>query len=179
MFAGDKTKLHSLLLKATDHGIFTLSPTAVAWINRDRLIVEIIEHPHVVVALWWNALQRAAILRERITSIGRRGAYARIAHLLCEMYERLRLAGETVDHNYMLPVTQAELGDALGMSEVYANRMLRRLQGERLILYDQRVLRIPDLDALKSAAAFDPRYLHLDGAPQAVRDRVSAQRFMA
>jgi len=178
MFAGDKTELHSLLLKATDHGIFTLSPTAVAWINRDRLIVEIIEHPHVVVALWWNALQRAAILRERITSIGRRGAYARIAHLLCEMYERLRLAGETVDHNYMLPVTQAELGDALGMSEVYANRMLRRLQGERLILYDQRVLRIPDLDALKSAAAFDPRYLHLDGAPQAVRDAVSAQRFM-
>jgi len=178
MFAGDKTELHSLLLKATDHGIFTLGPTAIAWTNRDRLIVEIIEHPHVVVALWWNALQRAAILRERITSIGRRGAYARIAHLLCEMYERLRLAGETVDHNYMLPVTQAELGDALGMSEVYANRMLRRLQGERLILYDQRVLRIPDLDALKSAAAFDPRYLHLDGAPQAVRDAVSAQRFM-
>ena len=89
----------------------------------------------VALHLWWNALQREAILRERITAIGRRGAYARVAHLLCEIFERLRLVGETVDHSYRLPVTQAELGDALGLSEVHANRMLRRLQSERLIVY--------------------------------------------
>lgn len=178
MFPGDKTELHSLLLKATDHGIFTLGPTTIARIDRDRLIAEIVDHPHVTLALWWNALQREAILRERITAIGRREAYARVAHLLCEMFERLRLVGETVDHNYTLPVTQAELGDALGISEVYANRMLRRLQSEKLIVYDNRKLRIPDLDALKRAAEFDERYLHLDGAPQAVRDTGSARLLM-
>ena len=176
MFPGDKTKLHSLLLKATDHGIFTLGPTTVAWINRDRLIVELTEHPHVAVALWWNALQRAAILRERITAIGRRDAYARVAHLLCEMFERLRLVGETVDHHYRLPVTQAELGDALGMSKVHTNRMLRHLQNEGLIINDHRMLRIPNLDALKATAEFDARYLHLDGAPHAVRDALSTPR---
>lgn len=178
MFPGDKTELHSLLLKATDHGIFTLGPTTIARIDRDRLIAEIVDHPHVTLALWWNALQREAILRERITAIGRREAYARVAHLLCEMFERLRLVGETVDHNYTLPVTQAELGDALGISEVYANRMLRRLQSEKLIVYGNRRLRIPDLDALKRAAEFDERYLHLDGAPQAVRDTGSARLLM-
>src|SRR5271156_5156757 len=163
MFPGDKTELHSLLLKATDHGIFTLGPTTIARIDRDRLIAEMIDHPHVAVALWWNALQRGAILRERITAIGRRDAYARVAHLLCEMFERLRLVGETAYHRYMMPVTKAELGDALGISEVYANRMLRRMQSERLIVYDHRILRIPDLEALKRAAEFDARYLHLDG----------------
>ena len=176
MFPGDKTELYSLLLKASDHGIFTLGPTTNARIDRDRLIAEMFDHPHVTVALWWNALQREAILRERITAIGRRDAYARVAHLLCEMFERLALVGETVDHNYKLPVTQAELGDALGLSEVYANRMLRRLQNEKLIVSDRRILRIPDLDALKVAAAFDARYLHLDGAPQAVRNALSAAR---
>ncbi|MGC2413172.1 MAG: helix-turn-helix domain-containing protein [Stellaceae bacterium] len=60
--------------------------------------------------------------------IGRRDAHARIAHLFCEIFERLRLVGETVDHRYMLPVTQVELADAQGMSEVHANRMLRRLR---------------------------------------------------
>ncbi|HYP36920.1 MAG TPA: Crp/Fnr family transcriptional regulator, partial [Stellaceae bacterium] len=123
------------------HGIFTLGPTTIARIDRDRLIGEIIDHPNVTIALWWNALQREAILRERITAIGRRDAYARVAHLLCEMFQRLRLVGETVDQRYMLPVTQAEMGDALGISEVYANRMLRRLQNEKLIVYDQRVVR--------------------------------------
>ena len=48
--------------------------------------------------------------------------------------------------------------------------MLRRLQSEKLIVYGNRRLRIPDLDALKRAAEFDERHLHLDGAPQAVRD---------
>src|SRR5271165_7088479 len=95
------------------------------------------------------------------------------------MFERLRLVGETADHHYRLPLTQAELGDALGISEVYANRMLRRLQNERLIVSHQRILRIPNLDALKRAAAFDARYLHLDGAPQAVRDALSSPRRVA
>ena len=118
------------------------------------------------------------ILRERVTASGRRDAYARVAHLLCEMFERLRLVGETVDHNYRLPVTQAELGDALGMTEAYANRMLRCLLAEKLIINDRRRLRIPNLDALKAAAAFDARYLHLDGAPQAVRDALSSRRLV-
>ena len=96
MFPGDKTELYSLLLKTTDHGIFALGPTTIARINRDRLIAKMMDHPRVTVALWWNALQREAILRERITAIGRRDAYARVAHLLCEMFERLRLVGETV-----------------------------------------------------------------------------------
>src|SRR6516165_8778856 len=30
MFAGDKTELHSLLFKATAHGLFTLGPTTIA-----------------------------------------------------------------------------------------------------------------------------------------------------
>jgi DNA-binding Lrp family transcriptional regulator len=67
-------------------------------------------------------------------------------------------------HNYRLPVTQAELGDALGISEVHANRMLRRLQDEKLIVSERQTMRIPDPKALKAAAAFYPRYLHLDGA---------------
>ena len=57
--------------------------------------------------------------------------------------------------------------------------MLRRLQNEKLIVSDQRMVRIPDLDALKAAATFDARYLHLDGAPQAVRDALSAQNRVA
>jgi DNA-binding GntR family transcriptional regulator len=78
----------------------------------------------------------------------------------------------------MLPITQVELGDALGISEVHVNRMLRRLQNERLIAADHRVLHIPDLEALKTAAAFDARYLHLDGAPQRVRDALSRSRLL-
>jgi CRP-like cAMP-binding protein len=173
MFPGDMTELHGLLLSAADHGILALGPTTIARLDHDRLVSEIIEHPLVNVALWWSSLQQTAILRERIAVIGRRDAHARIAHLLCEIFERLRLVGETADHHYLLPLTQVELADALGLSEVHANRMLRRLQQEQLIGADHRSIRIPNLAALKAAAAFDARYLHLDGASPSLLDRLS------
>lgn len=178
MFPGDMTELHGLLLKASDHGIFCLGPTTIARLDRDRLIREIIDHPDVTVALWWSALQQEAILRERLTSLGCRDAYARVAHLLCEMFERLRLVGETVDHTYILPINQVELGDALGISEVHVNRMLRRLASEQLIAVEHRRLSIPDLELLEEAAAFDAAYLHLDGAPQEVLDALSRSRLL-
>lgn len=176
IFPGDQTELDNVPLQSTDHGIFALHPTAIAWIDHDRFISELTDHPRVAAALERSARQRVAILRERITSLGRRDAYARVAHLLCEMFERLSLVGEVVDYSYRLPVTQAELGDTLGLSEVHANRMLRRLERERLIVYEGRHLRIPDLDALREAAGFSPTYLHLNGTPQAVRDALPSGR---
>lgn len=176
IFPGDETELHSVPIEVADHGIFALDRTAIAWIARDRLTGELTDHPRVADAFARSALQRLAILRERITSLGRRDAFARVAHLLCELFERLRLVDEAADHNYRLPVTQAELGDALGLSEVHTNRMLRRLQSERLIVYEGRHLRIRDLDALKEAAAFSPSYLNLNGAPQAARDALPVSR---
>jgi CRP-like cAMP-binding protein len=176
IFPGDQTEFDNVPLQSTDHGIFALAPTAIAWIDHDRFFSELTVHPLVAGAFERSARQRVAILRERITSLGRRDAYARVAHLLCEMFERLGLVGEAVDYNYRLPVTQAELGDTLGLSEVHANRMLRRLERERLIVYEGRYLRIPDLDALKEAAGFSPTYLDPNSTFQAVGDALPSSR---
>jgi CRP-like cAMP-binding protein len=173
MFAGDMTELHGLLLHSTDHGILALGATIIAWLDHERLLRETVNHPFVSLALWWNSLQRIAILRERIAVIGRRHAYARIAHLLCETFERLRLIGEATDPHYLLPMTQVEVADALGISEIHANRMLRRLQREQLIRADHRSIQIPDITALKTAGEFDGRYLHLDGVSASVLRQLS------
>lgn len=119
---------------------------------------ELADHPRVATAFERGARQKLAIPRERITSLGRRDAFARVAHLLCELFERLSVVGETVGHDYRLPVTQSQLADTLGLSEVHANRILRRLEREGLIIYERRQLRIRDLNALKEAAVFSPTY---------------------
>jgi CRP-like cAMP-binding protein len=167
MFAGDMIEPYGVLLRRTDCGIVTTGPTAVAWLDHDRLLGEIGERPSVSLALAWSWLQQTAILRERIAVIGRRDTHARIAHLLCEIFERLQLIGEAATDHFTLPLTQIELADALGVSEVHANRMLRQLQRERLVTADHRSIRIPDTAALRAAAAFDNGYLHLQGAPAA------------
>jgi DNA-binding transcriptional regulator LsrR (DeoR family) len=62
---------------------------------------------------------------------------------------------------FSLPVTQTEIGDALGLSTVHVNRTLQELRGENLIALRGGSLTVPDWEALKEAGEFDPTYLHL------------------
>jgi transcription initiation factor IIE alpha subunit len=66
-------------------------------------------------------------------------------------------------HRCELPVTQAELADALGLSTVHVNRSLQELRAKRLITLRGSILTVQDWAGLKEVAEFDPTYLHLDG----------------
>ena len=84
-----------------------------------------------------------------------------MAHLLCELFTRLRAVGMTSDDACELPVTQEELGDALGLSTVHVNRTLMQVRGEGLIEFQGGRLTILDWKGLAEAAQFDATYLHL------------------
>src|SRR5215207_3904321 len=71
--------------------------------------------------------------RFRRQDVGRRDAYARISHVLCEVYVRLRAVGLANGQAFEMPITQAELGDATGMSTVHVNRTLQELRRDGLI----------------------------------------------
>jgi DNA-binding IclR family transcriptional regulator len=60
-----------------------------------------------------------------------------------------------------LPMTQTELGDAMGLSTVHVNRMLQELRAAGLITLKAGSLVVLDWEGLKHAGEFDPAYLHL------------------
>ena len=84
--------------------------------------------PRIASAFWRDTLVEAAIFREWTTNVGRREAYARLAHVLCELVVRMRAVGLAEDHRCELPMTQAELADATGISTVHVNRTLQELR---------------------------------------------------
>jgi CRP-like cAMP-binding protein len=94
-------------------------------------------------------------------NVGRREAYGRTAHLLCEMVSRLRAVGLVQNDTCELPITQSELGDAMGLSTVHVNRTLQDLRAAGLISLKGGSLSVLDWDGLKHAGEFDPTYLHL------------------
>ncbi|RWP96594.1 MAG: Crp/Fnr family transcriptional regulator [Mesorhizobium sp.] len=118
------------------------------------------QRPRVATAFWRSTLIDAAIYREWVTNVGRRDAYARTAHMLCELIVRLRFAGRIEDHVADLPITQAALGDAVGLSAVHVNRTLQALRGDGLIATSGTKLRALDWPGLVRAGDFDPTYLH-------------------
>ena len=107
-------------------------------------------------------LFQAALQHERVVSLGRRAAIERMAHLLCELHARLRMVGLADEKSFPLPLTQADLGEALGLSSVHVNRTLQELRGAGLIALRDRRLTILDDRGLRAVALFDPTYLHLD-----------------
>ena len=118
-------------------------------------------HPRVTQALLWEQLVTVAIQRQWTLCLGRLSAFERVAHLLCELFLRLRGVGLAANGACELPVTQIDLSDATGLTPVHVNRTLQELRGAGLVRLGDKKLVIPDLRALQDAAQFNPNYLHL------------------
>lgn len=159
---GDLCDLHIFVLREMDHSLGAITPVTLAQIPRQAFEEITLKHPRITQALWWESLVSAAIQREWTVNTGQRDALERVAHLLCELFHRLRAVGLADDDTCDLPVTQTDLADATGLSPVHVNRTLQDLRRDGLIELKGRVLRIPDLDGLMRAALFNPNYLHLN-----------------
>jgi CRP-like cAMP-binding protein len=159
---GDIPDLQSLHLKVLDNSLGTISPCKVGFIQHDVVRHLCERHPRITSAFWRETLVDASIFREWIINVGRREAINRVAHLLCEMLIRMRAVGLARDHACDLPITQAELGDATGLSTVHVNRTLKELRAANLIRLEGGRLTVLNWEELKQVGDFDPTFLHLE-----------------
>lgn len=166
---GDIPDLQSLHLPVLDHNLAALTPLTAGFIHHDAVHEVSARFPRITGALWRDTLVDAAILRERIVSIGQRDGLTRTAHFLCEIFMRLAAVGLASDRATAMPITQVEIADALGLSPVHMNRMVRELRERRLVTLDGQRLEILDWDALARLGDFDPTFLHLDPGDRARR----------
>jgi CRP-like cAMP-binding protein len=159
---GDIPDLQSLHLKVLDCSIRTLTQCRVGFITHDDLRDICTRYPRIAAAFWRETLIEGAIFREWVMNVARREAYNRMAHLFCEMLTRLRAVGLVEDHACVLPITQSEFADAMGITNVHVNRVLQQMRADGLIELKGDRLFVPDWDRLKEAGEFDPTYLHLE-----------------
>jgi CRP-like cAMP-binding protein len=158
---GDICGLNVLCLPVTDYSIATLTPSRVAELSRESFEAIAADYPQVARAFWCQALVTASIQREWTVSLGQRTAFERIAHLFCELFWRLRAIGLTDGDTCVVPLTQIDLGAAVGLSTVHVNRSIQQLRGAGLITWQSKTLVIHNLEALQQAAFFNPNYLYL------------------
>lgn len=159
---GDLCDHNVFILPAMDHHIATLTQVTVAELSQETFERITLDHPRITRALWWETLVNAAVQRQWTVNLGHRDAGERMAHLFCELFHRLKGVGMTVQNSCELPLTQAEIGEALGLSAVHVNRTLQELRAAKLIALRGKILTIPDLGALMRAGLFTPGYLHME-----------------
>ncbi|HLL30023.1 MAG TPA: Crp/Fnr family transcriptional regulator [Allosphingosinicella sp.] len=164
---GEFLDLQNALLGTADHHVQALTRCEVALVGVPALEALTAAHPILARAMWIDTLIDAAIFREWIVNIGRRDSISRIAHLLCEFALRLRAAGLAEEQRYELPMTQEQLADAVGLTPVHVNRVLKQLGRMKLIERDKRAINIADWKGLREVGDFNSRYLHFEAGAAA------------
>jgi CRP-like cAMP-binding protein len=165
-FAGDFVDLHAFTLKRLDHNLVTLTRCRIAAFPHERLKSLLERWPHLARVYWLMTNIDAAIHREWTVSLGQRSALGRMAHLFCEIRERLSVVGLVDGNSYEYPLTQQQLSECLGMTPVHINRTLQELRRRNLIKAHKRRVTIPDLRALQELGDFDADYLYLEKRPR-------------
>jgi CRP-like cAMP-binding protein len=159
---GDMGDLPSVVSPKAGWGLAALTRTTILRVPHEQLRRIAAEHPAIAEAFWRDCVADSSIFSEWVVNVGRRSAFVRIAHLFCEMAIRYQQAEQGDRCSYDLPITQADLADATGLTSVHVSRVLKELRTRALVTAQGGRVTIPDWDALVAVADFDESFLLLD-----------------
>lgn len=160
---GDFLGLRSVLLRTSDHSFEPITDIQAAEVYAADLLTAFADTPRLATAIFWAASRDEAMVVEHLVNVGHRDAEARVAHFLLELGARLALVGMGNRDAYDCPLTQYHLADALGLSAVHANRVLRKLRERGLVTFRDGRVSVHDHENLADLAKFDIEYLDQDG----------------
>lgn len=158
--AGDCVGLRSVLLRTADHSFLALTDAVVSAVDRNHIMHCVTEFPRLGAALLWAASRDEAMVVEHLVSVGRRTAIERMAHFFMELTERLTLIGQATETEFKCPLSQFVMADALGLTAIHVNRVLRQLREQRLLTVYKGRVHIHDLQALRKLSGFEGGYLN-------------------
>jgi CRP-like cAMP-binding protein len=160
LMSGDTCDLHAGQSTSMDHSIATLTTARIAFVPRCTLQGLIDTRPAISRAYFWNQLVYRDTMRAWLANMGRRTGLQRVAHLICELHVRAGNIGLTNGDSFELPLTQTVIGDALGLTPIHVNRVLRELRSSGVMTLRSGRVVIADVAKLTAIAGFDDSYLH-------------------
>lgn len=160
-FAGELVDFDGMFLPSIDYNVQAISECRMSHYDCNELVELIFECPRIGKALFRETLIKSAISREWMANLGRRDSRTKVAYLLCELSVRLSHSEDSEVHDFVLPLTQEQISDIIGVTPMHVSRVLKELESDGLILRERRSVRILDWKLLASTGDFSPTYLRL------------------
>jgi CRP/FNR family transcriptional regulator, anaerobic regulatory protein len=161
-YAGDLIGLTSVAFGETSESILAVTDVTLCPFGKDKLAQLFRDHPRIAGLIFNITLAERALLADRLASVGRTSARARVALLICELLARLRLSKGPELNGFSMPFTQEEIGDATGLTAVHVNRMMRGLVDDGLIARHGNAIDVLDEQGLMLEASFVDRFGQID-----------------
>ncbi|MEK9212173.1 Crp/Fnr family transcriptional regulator [Sphingomonas sp. 2378] len=162
LFPGDLFAMSTLVYGRSPDTIVAVSNAVVCSFDRSHMTRLATDHPRLFsLILVLNQIERV-VTTDRLAGLGRTAARARVATLLLSLRGQMRQAGMTVGTSFTPGLTQEEMGDAIGLTAVHVNRMLRLLEDEGLIKREGGRVFLLDEERLVQESGYIDRFAGLD-----------------
>ena len=125
---GEFLDVDSFQIRVPNYSMRSLDKAEVAKIPLDGLAALLCRFPDMVRIFWTSTVSEGIALQYWIFRIGRLRGEGRIAHLICELAERLRQYGRFEGGQLNLPLRQCDYAEACGMTPIHANRCFASLR---------------------------------------------------
>ncbi len=161
-FPGDIIGTANVPFDKATHSVTASSDAVLYTFPRSHLVQAFSTLPRIAAIFYTFAAMENAILHDRLVSIGRTRGLSRLAALILEIAARQSLLHEHTGDRFRLGLTQAQIGDAIGLTQVQVNRLFRELDEAGVIARSEGCLTIADKPKLVEIGQFTDRYEHLD-----------------
>lgn len=121
------------------------------------------DHPRLAALLHSIAMLENVALADRLKTLGSSSGKGKVAALLLEILSRLRTTSDRHIDEFEMRLTQADIGDAIGLTQIHVNRLLRQLEQEdEAIARQGRTFRVLRENFLRDISSFSNRYHRID-----------------
>lgn len=121
-----------------------------------------VESPRLAALMFTLASREQVILMDRLRATSSLNPAGRLAYLFLNTLDRLRITNTRMTNQMNMPLTQQDLGDALGLTNVTVSRTLRSMESDALIKRDTGRLRLLNEPSLAALCDYENRHSQLD-----------------
>jgi CRP/FNR family transcriptional regulator, anaerobic regulatory protein len=157
-YPGDLVGTSSIAWAKAANTLTAVSDCIVSELSKVNLGRIFKAQPRLAALLYAMSAAENVAMSDRLASIGRTDAIERLATLLLDILARLRVTAGGVIESFDLPLTQKDIGDAVGLTKVHVNRTLGEMERRGMIERNGRRLRVVNEAELVAFTGFVDRY---------------------
>ena len=141
-YAGDLVGTSSIAWSVASNTVTAVGDCIASELTKGELGRFFVAYPRLAGAFYAISSADFVAMGDRLTSMGRMGAVERLSMMLLDMLARLRVTAGGVVDSFDLPLTQQDIGDAVGLTKVHVSRTLSEMERRGLIARNGRRVRV-------------------------------------
>jgi len=161
-YPGDVIGIPDVPFKHATSNLMALQAATLCPFPKKEMDVILTTSPRLTALLFTLAMIDKSVNLDRLKVLGRMSARERLAHILLEIYSRLVVTKGLSGSGFMLPLSQHDIADAIGLTNVSVSNAFTKLEQDGLIKREAGYIYLLDIKKLTSMSDYINRYREVD-----------------